>query len=297
MQTLFEIDFNPEGGEVRDRVRENIAEFGPGIEDPSFIESVTEGVTQKRDLLDEIIEKAAPDWPVEKIAVVDRNILRLGLYELLFSDHEEVPPKVAINESIELAKSYGGEKSGSFINGVLGAIYKEMGEPGKDQKSKKMQMKDEFDFDSLPIQKKGGAVVFSVDENDVIRLALVHDVFGYWTLSKGSIEENEEEEGTARVIKEEMGIDVEILDFIGENEYVAKHPQIGRHRKQVRYWLARGEFTPLQLEAEPGGLDDTQWFELYQVLSLHMYDNIVEMITKAIEIITTKYLDTSAMNE
>ena len=82
--------------------------------------------------LNKIIEKAAPQWPIEQIAVVDRNVLRLGLYELLFGNRDEVPPKVAINEAIELAKSFGGESSGKFVNGVLGTVYREIGEPGKD---------------------------------------------------------------------------------------------------------------------------------------------------------------------
>ena len=82
--------------------------------------------------MDLLIEKAAPQWPLEQVAVVDRNVLRLGLFELLFGNREEVPPKVAINESIELAKSFGGESSGKFVNGVLGTVYREIGEPGKD---------------------------------------------------------------------------------------------------------------------------------------------------------------------
>jgi len=94
-------------------------------------------VLKKRAVIDEIIEKAAPDWPIDKISIIDRNILRIGLTELLFGDRKEVPPKVAINEAIELAKTFGGENSGKFVNGVLGAVYKEIGEPGKEQISKK----------------------------------------------------------------------------------------------------------------------------------------------------------------
>ena len=83
--------------------------------------------------LDKIIEKSAPEWPLDQITIVDRNVLRIGLYELLFADRKEVPPKVAINEAIELAKSFGGESSSKFINGVLGTVYREIGEPGKDE--------------------------------------------------------------------------------------------------------------------------------------------------------------------
>jgi N utilization substance protein B len=82
------------------------------------------------------------------VAIVDRNVLRIGIYELLFGNREEVPPKVAINEAIELAKSFGGENSGKFINGVLGTIYREIGEPGKEQKSKEQKEEEKNEGDS-----------------------------------------------------------------------------------------------------------------------------------------------------
>jgi len=83
--------------------------------------------------IDQIIEKSAPEWPLDQIAIVDRNVLRIGLFELLFGNREEVPPKVAINEAIELAKTFGGESSGRFVNGVLGTVYREIGEPQKEE--------------------------------------------------------------------------------------------------------------------------------------------------------------------
>ena len=79
---------------------------------------------KKKVVIDEIIEKAAPDWPIDKISIVDRNILRIGLTELLFGDRKEVPPKVAINEAVELAKAFGGQNSSKFVNGVLGTVYR-----------------------------------------------------------------------------------------------------------------------------------------------------------------------------
>jgi N utilization substance protein B len=106
------------------------------------------------------------------------------LYELLFSDRKEVPAKVAINEAIELAKNYGGDTSGRFVNGVLGAVYKEIGEPGKNEISKR-KMKDVPDKD-LPIEELSGAVVYARD-GDEVYLALIHDIFGHWTLTKGKL--------------------------------------------------------------------------------------------------------------
>ena len=108
LQSLFEWDFNNKSEkEATEILQRDAEEFAPGMKDFSFMGELLKGVLSKIKDLDNIIKKAAPDWPLEKISVVDRNILRIGLYELLFADHKEVPPKVAINESIELAKSFG----------------------------------------------------------------------------------------------------------------------------------------------------------------------------------------------
>lgn len=134
MQSLYEWDFNKkEDNELKEIVSRNINEFGPGLEESGFVRQIVDGVVKHLDKLDKIIEKAAPEWPLEQITVVDRNILRIGLFELLFGNRDEVPPKVAINEAVELAKTFGGESSGKFINGVLGTVYREIGEPGKDE--------------------------------------------------------------------------------------------------------------------------------------------------------------------
>lgn len=138
LQSLYEWDFRKKNqAELKKIINRNIKELGADSEDIQFIRSLVDGILKYQSKIDKIIEKAAPEWPLEQITIVDRNVLRIGLYELLFGDRKEVPPKVAINEAIELAKTYGGESSGKFINGVLGTIYREIGEPGKDDKPKK----------------------------------------------------------------------------------------------------------------------------------------------------------------
>jgi len=127
MQSLYEWDFFDQKEDLKKIVEKNIKEFGPGLENnDGFIWQLVTGVIQYFKEINSIIEKAAPQWPINQINIVDRNILRLGLYELLFGDKEAVPPKVAINEAIELAKGFGGESSGRFINGVLGTVFKEI---------------------------------------------------------------------------------------------------------------------------------------------------------------------------
>jgi len=125
MQTLYEWDFNHRSQKLQTVLEHNIKEQGVGLQDTSFIENLVKGVTKKITEIDNILIKYAPDWPIEKITTIDRNIIRLGIYELEFEENK-IPPKVVINEAIEMAKTFGGESSGRFVNGVLGAIYNNM---------------------------------------------------------------------------------------------------------------------------------------------------------------------------
>lgn len=126
MQSLYEWDFNKmKNEELSALINNNLKEFAPDFDDNSFTSHLVKGVINHLDEINDLITKYAPEWPLEQITVVDRNILRIGIYELRFSGGE-IPPKVAINEAIELAKTFGGESSGKFVNGVLGTIFKEM---------------------------------------------------------------------------------------------------------------------------------------------------------------------------
>jgi len=130
MQSLYEWDFyDQKNRSIEEVVEKNILEFGAGLGEDQFARNLVKGVMENKESLDQIIVKTAPEWPLEQINILDRNILRLGLFELIYGNKEEVPPKVAINESIELAKNFGGESSRKFINGVLGTVYKEMEQP------------------------------------------------------------------------------------------------------------------------------------------------------------------------
>jgi len=137
LQSLYEWDFYGRKTELSELTERDLKEFAPELDEADFVRALVKGITDKVSDIDEVIKRAAPEWPLEQIAIVDRNILRIGLYELLFADREEVPPRVAINEAIELAKAYGGLNSGRFINGVLGTVYREIGEPDKGEPTKK----------------------------------------------------------------------------------------------------------------------------------------------------------------
>lgn len=138
MQSLFEWDFNDcKDDNILNIVDRNMEEFAAGIEEGDLVLRLVEGTLKNRKKIDELIEECAPEWPLDQITTVDRNILRIGIFELIFGDYDEVPPKVAINEAIELAKTFGGPNSAKFVNGVLGTIYREMGEPMKDDSREK----------------------------------------------------------------------------------------------------------------------------------------------------------------
>lgn len=127
MQSLYEWDFHGRKKKALEIITErNIQEFGKGLESYDFIWTLILGVLKEINSIDKIIQKTAPEWPINQVNILDRNILRIGIFELLFESEDEVPPKVAINESIELAKNFGGESSRKFVNGVLGTIYREL---------------------------------------------------------------------------------------------------------------------------------------------------------------------------
>lgn len=130
MQTLFSWDFNgKQEKDLNDLIEQNFKQFAPKFNDHGFVKGIINGVIKHEAEIDAYITKYATEWPLDQITIVDRNILRIGVYELVFD--QDIPAKVAINEAIEIAKTFGGESSGKFVNGVLGAIYKDVAETVK----------------------------------------------------------------------------------------------------------------------------------------------------------------------
>jgi N utilization substance protein B len=296
LQVLFERDQS--GGTMSlDQCMERLAdygkEFGTRDSDTSFMNQLLQLVLAKQREIDEVIVRAAPEWPLEKIAAIDRNILRIGLAELLFADRTQVPAKVAINEAIELAKGFGGSSSSRFVNGVLGAVYIELGEPGKADGISHNKIVGRKPV-TMPTEYLAGAVVYARSEGETY-LAFVHDIFGHWTISKGKVGDKQEfanesiEEAARRKIKEEMGLDIVIKEKLGENEYTANDSTIegGKKRKHVSYFLAESPFTDIKLK-QTGGLDDAQWFPLSAVGDLNFYDDTLKIIIPAINILAKK---------
>jgi len=302
LQTLFEWDFKKsEETKILDILDYNLKEFAILSDENVFAKLLIAGILKERQNLDNIIQQAAPQWPLEKISIVDRNILRIGIYELLFADKQEVPPKVAINEAIELAKAFGGENSGKFISGVLGTIYKELGEPRKYETTQhipKNCLKEGEETKNLPLQELGGAIVYAEKEGKIF-LVFVHNVFGFWTLVKGTKEPGESlKECVKREVKEETGLNVVVEDKVDINEYIttlygedSAETSGSRTRRKVTYFLAKANFDNLELEengGERGTLDDVKWFELSQVPKIETYEDLKPIINKAIDLTKSK---------
>jgi transcription antitermination protein NusB len=139
LQTLYEQDFRREAGDqdfdLNEVLARNIERYKEMVDDKTFIEELVHGVFAQQTALDDQLQPIAPEWPIDQIARMDRVVLRIGLYELQFE--KDVPPKVVINEAVELAKAFGGENSSKFINGVLGTVMRQREEAGTAEKPKK----------------------------------------------------------------------------------------------------------------------------------------------------------------
>ncbi|MBP9766031.1 MAG: transcription antitermination factor NusB [Candidatus Pacebacteria bacterium] len=293
LQILFELDVNNNlslNKEGLEKIIERQAEEFSGEKDDGFILDLLSTIEERVSTLDDIIARAAPEWPLEKINAMDRNILRIGLAELLFNS-ENVPPKVAIDEAIELAKNYSSNNSHKFVNGVLGSIYKEMGEPRKEEMSQKKN--------NLETINLAGGLVYSVHDGKVF-LAFIKDIFKHWTLPKGKLLPEEDIMiGAVRKIKEEIGINVVIKDKLKENTYIANSsPKTDNEnvkvksekvKKHVSYFLSEAKHEPLILEKENTGLLEAKWFSLDQIEDLTLYDDIKPIIAIGLEKINEIY--------
>lgn len=140
LQSLYEWDFYDGARNALEIADRNLKEFASKIDEQEFAKNIVKGCIENKMVLDTSISVFAPDWPLEKITTVDRNVLRIGTYELLYDF--SIPSKVAINEAIELAKTFGGESSGKFVNGVLGAVYRDQLAKGITKKSDQQKTTD-----------------------------------------------------------------------------------------------------------------------------------------------------------
>lgn len=274
LQTLFEWDFHHRSKKLFDLLELNRQNFAPDFEDQGFTEHLVKGVTRHLPEIDEIIQKFAPDWPIDQITIIDRNILRLGVFELKYD--KEMPPRVAINEAIELAKAFGGDSSYKFVNGVLGAIYKALG--------------PEIDTPSTPTSEpkeySAGGVVYRKDSTGY-KFALIKDAIDKWTFPKGKIGDTIPDENITdaikREIKEEIGIsDVQFRDELGSIDLTVNPPNQPSYPKRVFYYLIETNDENLVPE-NTVTVKDAQWFSAEEALAHLDYEKAKEIFEKALK--------------
>ena len=271
LQSLFQWDFNDKKENIQKILESNKEEFAPDFDDQNFSENLLNKMVEKIAELDKLITRYAPEWPLDQITPVDRNVLRIGIYELKFA--MDIPPEVAINEAIELAKNYSGASSGKFVNGVLGSIYKDMQEAGE---------KKELEVDP-PREYSAGGVVYRKEDDDY-KFILVLDAYDKWTFPKGHIEENENKETAAqREICEEVGIKNTVnKGYLGSIDIKVNEPNKRAVPKTVYYYLVETSDTDLKITDEPE-VKEAKWVTKKEALATISYENAKEIFQGALE--------------
>lgn len=275
LQSLFQWDFMGQGANVEELVKINWQEFGPQYDDGGFALNLVREVMMHLKAIDKLIVEYAPEWPLEQITNVDRNVLRIGIYELKID--AKIPPKVAINEAIELAKSFGGESSGKFVNGVLGSIYRDM--VGRGEKNQVINEVGEP-------ETSGGGVVYRRDQDGNYIFAVIKDATGRWTFPKGHVEENEDLPTAAqREVIEELGIDNLIIGpKVGEIQVIVNEPGQPPRPKTIHYFLM--ETTAIELHPQQTSeLQDGGWFSINDLWENLGYENARDIFRKALTLL------------
>ncbi len=274
LQTLFEWDFYHGKLDVPAAMTIIKDEFAPDFDDQGFSLRLTEEVIDNHAIIDKLITKFAPEWPLEQITLVDRNVLRIGIFELKFD--KTIPPKVAINEAIELAKTYGGASSGKFVNGVLGSIYKEMISRGEKQTLESQGIKEE----------SSGGIIYR-REGDNYFFALILDSYGKWTFPKGHIDGKESaEQAAVREIGEEIGIhNLDNKGHLDDLQLKVHKPEQQPFRKLVHVFLF--ETTDTELKPQMSEVKDARWYgpqEAHDIIGYEETKNIFRQVLDQLNI-------------
>ncbi len=287
LQTLFYNDFKQDK-EWKDNYEYALSDFFDAKEDDGkkverikkdeYSFNLVKNVLEKKTLLDDIIKKAAVDWPLEKISIINRNILRIGIFELLFD--KEIPTAIAANEAIILSKIFNNsEKDDQFISGVLGAVSEAAG--FDDESKKRIEKEKKIKYGFLPF----------VEKNKKIKIALVYNIFGKWTLPKGSINQEfpNEAEAIRAIAKDKFNIEGEVLEKIGGHTYSAGIVNDKKIIKTINYFLLKvSNLDQIKLNPKLEGLTEIKFFNFDEIDGLEIYDDIKGFINNAKKILEKK---------
>ncbi len=261
LQSLYEWDFD-DAKNLEEIMERNTQTSGYKV-DAEFCQKMIKGIKEKSEGIDGYIRKTAPEWPIEQIAAIDRAVLRIGIFELIFD--QEVPPKAVINEAVELGKTFGGENSGKFINGVLGTIYRA---------SSRYETEDTI--------ISAGGIVYRVEDGITYFLA-VRNMHNKWTFPKGKVEEEETwQEAAKREIEEETGVkDLDIVSEVGEIKFTDKS-DTSPIKKNVHFYLARTTQKDITAKND-AHTDSVAWMTEEELRQKLDYPNLINLLDKAKE--------------
>ena len=248
----------------------------PAVVDNAFAINLLTGVSSRLGDIDSIIRKVSEKYPLEGMCAIERNVLRMGIFEILFGKELNTPKRVAINEAVDVAKLFSGDPAGKFVNGILGAIYREL---------------DDDDEPPVPVLKKNqvGALIYRVGIDGEVKFAFINDTFGKWTLSKGTPAEDIDglKEALKEVIQKELGIEIEIEKEIFTNSFNSYPPE-GKTIKTIKYFLASTTNKVLMLK-ETEGIKAAEWFTHEEALKLPFYSDIKDVIIENMDEIVKKH--------
>ena len=282
LQTLYEYEFRSQAQDktvdLAEIIFRNMKQYEEAIGDKQFVQDLLNGIIERQVELDTKLQPMAPEWPISQIARIDRNVLRMGLYELLYS-RETVPPKVAINEAVELAKAFGSDNSSKFINGVLGTAYKLFVEHFR----KYFHRTRRSSIQEIVREPTAGGVIFRRNQKNEVEILLIQDSKDRWTIPKGHIEEGETAQETAkREIGEEAGLhDVKIIGWLVKINF--RYRRIDRlvlMTTQVFLVKALGDTDAIQKEDWMNGI---RWFSFSDALDEIEYEDIGKLILLAMK--------------
>jgi N utilization substance protein B len=274
IQALFEADFyeSLDVETVQAVLHRDSKEFLLLEEAPEFALNLGIGTVLKKEIIDQIITKAAPEWPLEKISLIDRALLRLGIFELLYGSEYNIPPKVAINESIELAKAFGGDNSRKFVNGVLGGIFKEMQDSGQIPNPQKQQ--------KIVVEELVGACLYK-QEAGVWKVGFIGDIFKHFTWPKGHILGDKSQiEMLKEITLKEASVECSPTEILGENSYIADSKDFIL-RKRVVYYMA--EVLEERVFVASEGIVSFVWMSEAELAGVKLYKDMRSLIKKAFD--------------
>ncbi len=289
LQSLFNLDYRYKLTQIEEKKAEevldniitgihNLKKSEPGRD---FAKILLNGVLENSEKIDDILVKAAPDWGIEKTAIMDRNILRLAIFEMLFKIEDRTPPRVIINEAIELAKTFGHKKTFKFISGVLGTIY---------EVANLEEVDNEMGVKRKVVKKmKVGAMPYYIEDGK-IKILLVHNIFNKWTLPKGSYEnENELEKSLVEILKTKLNVEGKMEEEIGNNKYLAGLNPLKAISKDLKYYLFQvSNPDKIKLNKERKGLNNLKWFPLEKIDGVDKYEDMSEIFKTGLEILKNK---------